>query len=208
MRTTIASIAAAFACLLALATLPGDAGACINDLLPIERPALSAVKMAKKVLAEGNQRKAATLIRGAFSDIAKAQPGSDDTTTSALRVLAVAVARSDGYVSPHAAEQKTTQGENLEWAIGVLRKINEHRKNEPWRQTDLAEAMAKLSQYKAEARAVLERLDARDVLATAEGYATLAKLRNEADDVKGRDAAIARCTKMTLRPGICTSWKA
>jgi hypothetical protein len=203
-----AAFGAALALAGALAAVPGDAGACINDLVPIEHQRVAVVKRAKALVAEGDYAKAAARIRGMFPDIDQAQPGNDDATAGALRVLAVAVARSSGQVSPRAAEQKTTPTENLEWAVEALRRVNEHRKNEPWRQADLAEAMAKLPKTKAEARTRLERLDARDVLPTAEGYATLATLRGEDGDSKGRAAAIARCRKMTLRPQICDSWKA
>lgn len=188
-----------------LATLPGDATACGNDVFPAESPELATLKVAKNALATGRYELARKLIRGSFRDIEKAVPGANHTQTGALRVMAVAVARSGGRVSPRTADAKMTVEENLEWAVAALRRINEHRKNEPWRQSDLAEAMAKLPKHQVEARKVLEDLDARDVVATAEGYATLAMLRGEGGDATGREAAVARCKKMTQKPAICQS---
>lgn len=202
-RMRVLGAAVALAC--GLTMLPSGAGACGNEVLPAESPQLTTVKLAKNALSKGRYGTAATLLRGSFPDIEQAVPGVDPTLTGALRVMAVAVARSGGRVSPRSAGAKMTVEECLEWAVAALRRINEHRKNEPWRQTDLAEAMAKLPKYKAEARRMLEELDARDVVATAEGYATLALLRGEGGDAKGHDVAVARCRKMTQKPSMCAA---
>lgn len=202
-RLCASLLAASLAFAAGLALLPSHAAACGNDVLPAESPELTALKVAKSHLAKGNYTNAATLLRSSFPDIDKAVPGDNSTLTGAIRVLAVAVARSGGLVPPRGSGARMSVEENLEWAITALRRINEHRKNEPWRQTDLAEAMAKLPKYKAEARSMLEALDARDVVATAEGYATLALLRGEGGDAKGRDVAVARCRKMTKKQSKC-----
>src|SRR6187549_91912 len=87
-------LGAALALAGALAMLPGDAGACGNEVLPVESPQLSTVKLAKNALANGRFETAALFLRGSFPKIVEAVPGVNDTLTGALRVMAVAVARS------------------------------------------------------------------------------------------------------------------
>src|SRR5262249_20888918 len=123
----------------------------------------------------------------------------------ALRILALAAVRTDGALTV-GAMRGTTDAEktqNLEWAVATLRGLNAKRPNNPALQTDLGEALAKSEQNKAEAQKLLGGLADKDLMASAEGYAALARLRQSAGDGAGRDAALKRCATMTTTPGIC-----
>lgn len=72
-------------------------------------------------------------------------------------------------------------------------------------QTELAEALARLPEFRAEARSLLEKLAARDLIASAQGYAALAELRAGAGDVDGGKVALLRCQKMSKTPALCAN---
>jgi predicted Zn-dependent protease len=92
---------------------------------------------------------------------------------------------------------------NLLFAIDTLRKLNEKRANSPSFQTDLAEALSKVPRYKAEAYTILTQLAKKDLVASAEGYATLARLHEAMGEGAPRDAAVKRCEGMTKTPKAC-----
>lgn len=56
-----------------------------------------------------------------------------------------------------------------------------------------------------EAHEVLERLAQQGKVPRAEGYAALARLRHQAGDEKGTQAALAACRARTRRQGVCPS---
>lgn len=71
-------------------------------------------------------------------------------------------------------------------------------------QARLAEAQARGTKaQRQQARQTLEDLAARDLLTEPEAWATLARLRAAAKDVRGAVSAAHRCTKMTTRKGVC-----
>ena len=69
--------------------------------------------------------------------------------------------------------------------------------------TDLAEALAKVDSHKAEARGILEKLAKKDLIASPEGYAVLADLRQKAGDAKGQKLALQRCAAMATSQNVC-----
>ena len=58
-------------------------------------------------------------------------------------------------------------------------------------------------QYRADARATLEDLATKDLLAEPEAWATLARLRADAGENTGAAKAAKACRKMTKRKGVC-----
>jgi len=187
---------------------PGDARACLSAVAievreqPPKGPeakAMQLVAQAEQDLSEGKQAKAATKAIAAFPVL---QPTQPTAAFRALRVLALAVVRSDGAVSPGSLRSSTAsdRGTNLAWAAQTLRDQSARHANNPSYRTDLGEALAKIPSERAEALLILGQLADKDLLTTAEGYAALARLRAASGDASARDAAVARCQAMTKNP--------
>lgn len=70
-------------------------------------------------------------------------------------------------------------------------------------QTELAEALAKVDSHKAEAKQLLETLAQKDLIASPQGYATLAELRSAAGDSAGQKVALKRCESMAKTSNVC-----
>lgn len=181
------------------------AGACGNDIRAFEDQHVPMVVNAQTVLATGHYQAAVRAVRVAFPDVEDASSATDRVAMRGLRVMALACARSLGAVTPKGAVATTSaeRAASLEWAVRALRSIAVLRKDQPWPMTDLAEALAKITAHRAEAQTILEGLAQREVVSSAEGYATLAALRAEHGDAKGSDEALARCKPMTLTPTLC-----
>jgi hypothetical protein len=205
-------------CLLlgALGALPTDALACGGEWYPevTVDPRIHGVAQAEKSLGRGNYRAAAASVIRMMPHIKslKGKPGS--LVGRAERVLAVAVSRSDGRLvvdSEVPADvlggwQGTKDAErtaNLLWSVGVLERQAQAKPDDVGLKTELAEGLSRLPARRAEARAILEDLAKRDLIASPEGYAALATLRSESGDADGRRLALARCEAMSKTPGAC-----
>lgn len=114
----------------------------------------------------------------------------DRLEVRAARTLALAFVRSG------------ERGDKLAWATHTLRDIakNAHA-NDPAAQADLGEALAKDPSAQREAREILERLVAKDLVGSAHAYAALAALR-EAAGAPARELR-ARCEQMTRSADVC-----
>jgi hypothetical protein len=189
----------------ALTLTAAAATPCGNDVRPIQDPKVATVLLARDALAAGKFQLAAHLVRTVFPAVDTASPGDNPASIKGLRIIALAAVRSLGAVTPagEGAASPAQRADSLAWAVRALRSIDAERKNDAWRRSDLGEALAKIEASRAEAREILEDLAAKDVLATAEGYAALAGLRAERGDGAGREDALARCKRMTLTPAIC-----
>ncbi|MCA9623273.1 MAG: hypothetical protein KC731_29840 [Myxococcales bacterium] len=104
-------------------------------------------------------------------------------------LLAKLVVRSDGAFSPTARVGGEPRG-NLDWATVVLRRAAADQS--PARLTDLAEALSKDPASSDEARAILDELARRDLVTSAEGWATLSRLRDDGGVAASRCRAMAR----------------
>jgi len=69
--------------------------------------------------------------------------------------------------------------------------------------TELGEALAKFDGSQDEARAILEGLAARDLIASPQGYRALADLRRQRGDEAGQTLAMKRCESMASSSSIC-----
>jgi len=157
------------------------------------------VSSAEKQLNDGKLEAAAAEVSNAFPGLKLYKPGTGPLADRGLRILAMAVARKNGALTVGAFQgtSEKQKAENLEWSIATLRGLNAKRPNNPALQTDLGEALAKVEKYQPEAQKLLGSLADKDLLASAEGYAALAKIKASTGDATGRDAALKRCAAMT-----------
>ncbi|MCC6524230.1 MAG: hypothetical protein IT373_16335 [Polyangiaceae bacterium] len=150
-------------------------------------------------------------------------PGTFPMADRALRVLGRAIVRTGGGQGLGAAWPSATETErlhNLRWAEHLFRGYALGAPTDPGITTDLAEVLAALPgrEKRAEAGRILGVLEARDLITSAHGYATLARLHRAVGEGKPTwqrhvlDAlafgplrvAEARCDKMaTGNPAIC-----
>lgn len=201
-------------------TLAGatDAAACGGEWIPeVEvdyRP--QGVARAEKDLEQGKYVAAAGAIIRMMPHV-KSLKAKDSASivARAQRVLAVATARSGGsldvgrevpgYVHDtwlgKTAEERR---QNLEFAVSTLQHIGDLKQADPAVQTELAEALAQLDDRKDDAKAMLEKLAQKDLIATPEGYATLAQLRKGSGDTQGHLAALKRCQAMSGSQNVCS----
>src|SRR5262249_41721054 len=118
-------------------------------------------------------------------------------------IVAVALARTEGLLTTkdefHAATADERRA-NLEWSIAILRAIVALQKS-PAAETDLGEALSKLSETRDEALSILDRLDKKDLVTTPQAYAALVELRQATGDTAGRDAAQKRLDNMMKTKG-------
>ncbi len=173
------------------------------------------MKHAEEALDAGQTDAAAGYVLRAIPHIKSIGVGKAAITDRASRVLAVAVAREDGalpvkYQLPKRlhgtwlGSSEADRSANLDWAVSTLRALGDAEKDDPALQTELAEALAK-SGSEHEARTTLEALAEKDLIASPEGWAVLAELREQAGDQHGSQVAMGRCKAMARDPQYCSS---
>jgi hypothetical protein len=196
--------------------LTHDAAACGGEWYPevsIDHR-IHGVAEAEKALANGNRLAAAASVIRMIPHIKtlKSKPGS--LVGRAERVLAVALSRSQGALAVDSqvpsevlgAWRGTKDGEasaNMAWSVDVLKRQASAKGDDMALKTDLAEAMARMPEHRAEARDMLEDLAKRDLIASPEGYAALASLRNASGDQDGQKLALKRCEAMAKSQDAC-----
>lgn len=207
---------AAFGACLGMGSVASDAEACGGEWYPevMVDPRIHGVAQAEKSLASGKRLAAAASVIRMMPHIKslKAKPGS--LVGRAERVLAVALSRSSGKLAVSsevpqevlAGWQGSKEGEsatNLAWSVDVLRRQSSAKQDDVGLKTDLAEAMSRVPERRAEARAILEDLAQRDLIASPEGYAALAVLRSQSGDSDGQKLALRRCEAMAKSQDAC-----
>ena len=201
---------------LGTSVLTRDARACGGEWYPevMVDPRIHGVAQAEKQLANGNRLAAAASVIRMMPHIKslKSKPGS--LVGRAERVLAVALSRSQGAL-PVSGEVPldvlgTWQGAkasesaaNMAWSVAVLKRQSASKADDVSLKTDLAEAMARVPEQRAEARSILEDLAKRDLIASPEGYAALAALRSQSGDTDGQKLALKRCEAMAKSQDAC-----
>lgn len=191
---------------LGLSAAPGAAQACGNAVNEVVDTGAINIASAEKALSEGRYAAAVVGVSQAFPAIKQVAVGNRPLSDRGLRILALAAVRSDGALNVAKVIQGNTaeeKADNLQFAIDTLRKLNARRVNNPSFQTDLGEALSKVPRFKAEAFKILNELAQKDLVASPEGYATLAKLRENLGDKEGAVAAVKRCSGMTKTPKMC-----
>ena len=189
---------------------PAPAAACGTEVFTIIDHSAEGISSRERDLSQGKYQAAAKGVFQVFPKLKTTKPGAGPLSDRALRILALATARTEGAINvgsgvnwPMAGVTPEQKEANLLFAIDTLRKLNEKRVNNPSFQTDLAEALGKVPRFKAEAYAILTELAKKDLVASAEGYATLARLHEAMGEGAPRDAAVKRCEGMTKTPKAC-----
>lgn len=202
-------------------TTSSDARACGGAWVPIMEQQIDwrvpGVARAEKQMDQGKSVDAAASVVRMMPHIKSLKMSEGKPLVNrAMRVLALSVARNDGRLD--AAKQlpvsvqdtwvgKTAEDRkvNLAWAVDVLRKTSSAKKDDPQAQTELAEALARVDAHQQEAFDILNKLANKDLVASPEGYATLAQLKSERGDKAGTKLALQRCEAMAKDKALCSS---
>ncbi len=179
----------------AIAGQSSEAVACGESIAFEVDPNVLLLSQAEGSLNTGKPRSAALDALKVFPKIKEAKPGSSYLLPRAQRIVALAIVRTDGLLTAGKVFTAATADDrraNLEWAVATLRRLSTAKKNNPAAQTDLAEALARLPETQSEALAALDKLARKDLVTSAHGYATLAKLRKAAGDDQGHEAAMKK----------------
>lgn len=199
-----------------IGAVSSEANACGGEWVPAveidHRP--EGIAKAEKLLEKGDNVAAAATIIRVMPHVKQLNPAKSNLVERAQHVLAVTTARSNGSLAITKEVPSYAQGKwvgkteqdrtaNLDWSIATLRTLSEADKDDTAMQTDLAEALAKTDSGKAEAKDILEKLAQKDLIATPEGYATLADLRSKAGDAEGQKVAQKRCESMAKSATVC-----
>jgi len=196
--------------------LAQDARACGGEWYPevMVDPLIHGVAQAEKTLSGGNRLAAAASVIRMIPHIKSLKPKPGSLVARAERVLAVSLSRSRGVLPVGnevpaevlGAWRGAGEGEaaaNMAWSVAVLKRQSASKSDDVALKTDLAEAMARIPEQRAEARAILEELAKRDLIASPEGYAALASLRRESGDADGQSVALKRCEAMAKNQDAC-----
>ncbi len=182
----------------------GHASACGMSVrleqLDVKPTPVQEIASAERSLEGGNNAYAATIVARTFPNFRAITAGADPLQTRALRVMALAVVRTNGDT---ARSGGWTPGSNLAWAAESLREINDKRSNDPTVQADLGEALSKIPSKQGEALELLAKLADKDLMGSPNAYAALARLRSEKGDTNGSAQALKRCEEMTRNPNTC-----
>lgn len=180
---------------MAVAAQTGEAVACGGSIAFEVDPNVLLLSQAESNLNNGKPRAAALSVLKVFPKIKSLKPGASHLLPRAQRILAMAVVRTDGLLTAgkeFTAENADERRANLEWAVGTLRRLSAAKKNNPSANTDLGEALARLPETQSEALQTLDKLARKDLVTSAYGYKTLAKLRKAAGDAEGSEAALKK----------------
>ncbi|MES1174851.1 MAG: hypothetical protein ABUL62_11040 [Myxococcales bacterium] len=195
-----------------------SAMACGGDWYPEVQidPRIHGVAQAEKAMTKGDYVAAAGFVVRMMPHIKTLDAKKDPLVARAERVLAVSIARSSGklgleqevpseFLGHWQGRTQAEQSESLAWSVSALRAELTTKKDDPALTTDLAEALSKRESSRDEARALLESLAARDLVATPQGYKALAELRRERGDEAGQKVAMKRCESMATGSKVCES---
>jgi len=172
---------------------------------PVPVAANDRIAAADQRLEEERLTEAGVEVTSAFPGIRQTFAGGSPLETRALRILSLALVRSEGTLRGVPGFSGASQAErtaNLEWATRTLRSIDALRPNDPVTQADLAEALATRATHENESLAILADLTSRDLVGSAHAYAALARLRASKGDTAASRAALGRCERMTRSPTV------
>lgn len=194
------ALALSLALALAAVTVPSSADACGNTVRRVVDRTQEYVQKADLQLAKGQYKRAVTTIRAAFGDQAIAihvGPGGL-LHGRAQRILALAVARSDGEVAIGmnlGGPVQSRRDAAIAWSVLTLR-LTAGEQPAPARTAELAEALAHQPSGRSEAYLLLKKLGDDDLMPGAHAWALLAELSDERGDLEASAQAIARCQQI------------
>ena len=177
-------------------------------------PRIHGVLEAEKSVAKGDYVAAAGSVVRMMPHLQTLDAKKDPLVARAERVLAVAIERSNGklalerevpseYLGHWLGKSRADHDKNMAWSVSTLRRELTIKKDDPGVQTELGEALSKVDGGADEARALLESLASRDLVATPEGYKALAQLRSQKGDQAGEQLAMRRCESMAASSKVC-----
>jgi hypothetical protein len=176
----------------ALCLVPSDdVHACGNPVRLRTNERVGTVATAERQVAEGQPLLAAQRVLNEFPTIRETRLGVDLVSDRALRVMARAVVRTRATLDAgkrFAGASDAQRAANLKWAVYVLHAVASQNPKDSAASTDLGEALALVPERRDEARRLLSKLAAKDLVASAQGYAALASLYR--DDGKDKPAFI------------------
>jgi hypothetical protein len=196
-----------------IALAPRDSTACLNETERVVAPSTGALVAAEKQANEGNLDAALKSLMSAQPRISIASAGMSADKDRAIRVASRILARASTAPFPNFPNDE----EQLKWGFLNVRKMRDKAPDDPSILTDFGEIGARLPTERHEAMQVLASLEEKDLVASAYGYATLARLRAElgADTAKvasaplraleagKREISMMRCKKLAKDPALC-----
>ena len=189
------------------APAPRLAEACGNAVILQTDASVRAIKEAGEKLDDGSPREAAAIVEKTIENVEMARVNVVTTNkwlllvNRGLRVYALAAARTGGALGPVPATKPELRKQNVDWATAILKGLTAVKPNDAAARTDYGEVLA--TSKPSEAKAILEELAQKDVLATPYAYAALARLRDAEGDAAGRDEALAKCRTMASNKSVC-----
>jgi hypothetical protein len=192
--------------------------ACVNGVEHAVDPRVELVAGAERATAAGRHAAALQSVARAVRS-KEIKLGASTLDDRAYLVAALAVARTGGRYGWRGEEAPPGKGmaENLQTAIGIVRHFYEKRPDDAAVATSYAEVISHEPSKEQEALRILSGLEVQDVLASAHGYAALARLRRrsgsgapgwiapalEALEIAPGTVSSARCEKMAKGAGVC-----
>jgi hypothetical protein len=204
-----------FCAVLSIAIAPATASACGDEVAPYVDYRVMGVAHAEQAVHEGRYVAAAGAVLRMFPEIRTTALGHDPIIDRAARTLALATVRAGGALAvdrevpawiPTGFHYATTADHehNLAWSVAKLEKLRTLTPNDPALESELGEALATIPSRHDDARKMLGDLAARDLVATPDAYAALARLRAEKGDEPGRAHALERCVAMAKGTRVCS----
>jgi hypothetical protein len=178
---------------------PTTSTACGNAVEIVLTP-VQEIAQAEQDVEQGRLGEATHRVRARYPAIRSLDAKAPPLALRAQRIYALALVRADGRVD---GQLGWARWGNFEWAIATLEALDLQRPNDPRSQADLAEARTRLVRTRAQGMRVLEDLDQRDLLGSANAYLALARARRSAGDDGGAQAALRRCATMSTDQRRC-----
>jgi len=207
MKRMVLCWVTSFVAALVLTAAPQDAHACgkrrefVHRSPPAADPKLENVRKAEAWLAEGNHQRAIKYARRAFPNLEQlpAEPEVSPLFDRAQRVAAMATVHAHGNVDVGnglAGDSEQERAVNRMWAAFVMQHQHARHRDNVVVEVQYAQAVAHVDGLEGQAYAMLERLATEDLMPTAGGYLTLARLQTHRGDARGRDTSLARCREI------------
>jgi hypothetical protein len=177
-------------------------GVACGNAVEIHLTPVQEIATAEKELENNRLGEAAHRVRLRYPNIRALDSSAPPLALRAERVYALILVRADGQLDRALGWSRWA---NLEWAVETLADLDRKRLNDPRSQADLAEARTRFSRTRKEGVEVLEDLDRRDLLGSANAYLALARARRAAGDDNGAKVALRRCAVMSTDQRRCVT---